>query len=97
MGEPTELDTDILDRSGRLRRLGLAALIAAVATFFTLNSMIHSGQGPQKDPIGQTSVVLMGVFMFVLSTALCAKFIGRIHAQRMRDKRARAEARTSAS
>ncbi|MGE0404228.1 MAG: hypothetical protein AB7T06_46395 [Kofleriaceae bacterium] len=99
MGEPTEptLDTDILDRTGRLKRIGLAILIGGTATFFMLNSMIHSGRGPQQDPIGQTSVVMMGVIMFVLSTAMCAKFIGRIHAQRTRDKRARAAARTSAT
>jgi Kef-type K+ transport system membrane component KefB len=97
MGQPTELDEDILDRGGRLRRLGLAMLIAGVATFFMLTSMINSGRGPSQDPIGQTSVVMMGVIMFVLSTSVCAKFIGRIHAQRMRDKRARAAVRTSAS
>lgn len=94
-GEP--LDTDILDRGGRLRRLGLAALIGGVATFFMLNSMINSGRGPSEDPIGQTSVVMMGVIMFVLSTTMCARFISRIHAQRMRDKRSRAGVHTSAS
>ncbi|MFN0252982.1 MAG: hypothetical protein ACKV2T_39270 [Kofleriaceae bacterium] len=96
MGEPTELDTDILDRGGRLRRLGLAMLVAGVATFFMLSSMINSGRGPSEDPIGQTSVVMMGVIMFVLSTTVCATFIARVHAQRMRDKRARAGVRTSA-
>jgi len=92
----SDLDTDILDRSGRLKRIGLAMLIGGVATFFMMNSMIHSGQGPQKDPIGQASVVIMGVIMFVLSSAMCAKFISRIHAQRSRGKRERAAARTSA-
>lgn len=96
MGESTELDTDILDRGGRLKRIGLAMLIGGVATFFMLTSMINSGRGPQDDPIGQTSVVMMGVIMFVLSSAMCTKFIGRIHAQRRRDKLARAAARTSA-
>jgi hypothetical protein len=92
----SELDTDILDRSGRLKRIGLAMLIGGTATFFMLYSMIHSGRGPQQDPIGQTSVVMMGVVMFVLSSAMCTKFISRIHAQRNRGKRERAAVRTSA-
>lgn len=91
------LDTDILDRSGRLKRIGLAMLIGGVATFFMLSTMINSGRGPQQDPIGQTSVVMMGVVMFVLSSSMCAKLISRIHAQRTRDKRARAAGRTSAT
>jgi hypothetical protein len=96
MGDPTDLDTDILDRSGRLKRIGLAMVIGGTATFFMMYSMIHSGRGPQQDPIGQTSVVMMGVIMFVLSSAMCAKFISRIHAQRNRGKRERAAVRTSA-
>ncbi len=97
MGEPSDLDTDILDRGGRLKRIGLAMLIGGVATFFTMYSMIHSGRGPQEDPIGQTSVVMLGVVMFVLSSAMCTKFLSRIHAQRTRDKLARAAVRTSAN
>jgi hypothetical protein len=95
MPEP-ELDTDILDRSGRLKRIGLAMLIGGTATFFMLYSMINSGAGPQKDPIGQTSVVMMGVIMFVLSSAMSLKFISRIRAQRIRGMNARAAVRTSA-
>jgi hypothetical protein len=97
MGEMTEPDTDILDRGGRLKRIGIAMLIGGTATFLMLYSMIHSGRGPQEDPIGQTSVVMMGVVMFVLSTAMCTKFLSRIHAQRRRDKLARAAVRTSAN
>jgi Kef-type K+ transport system membrane component KefB len=91
-----ELDTDILDRSGRLKRIGLAMLVGGVATFFMLYSMIHSGKGPQQDPIGQTSVVMMGVVMFVMSSAMTLKFIARMRAARSRHTTARAAARTSA-
>jgi membrane protein insertase Oxa1/YidC/SpoIIIJ len=89
MGDSTEPDQDIFDRGPRLKRIGLAMLIAGVATFFMLRSMINSGKGPQKDPIGQTSVVMMGVMMFVLSAVMVHKFIVRIHEQRKRQRAAK--------
>lgn len=82
MGDSSELDQDIFQRGPRLKRIGLAMLIGGVATFFMLRSMIHSGKGPQQDPIGQTSVLMMGVMMFVLSSLMCHKFIVRMHEQR---------------
>ena len=85
---PGPTEADIFDRSGRLKRIGIAMLIAGVATFFTLRAMIDSGKGPQKDPVGQASVVLVGLFMFVLSAVTCLKFITRIHEQRKRMKAA---------
>jgi hypothetical protein len=93
----TELDTDILDRGGRLRRICLAMLIGGVATFLVLYMMVNSGRGPEKDPISQASVVIMGIVMFALSSSILTKFIGRRHAQRTRDKLARAAGRTSAT
>lgn len=80
----SELETDILDRGGRLRRIAVATLIGGTATFFVLRAMIHAGRGPQQDPIGQASVVLMGVFMFALSSVTVLKLITRLGARRRR-------------
>ena len=74
----TELDTDILDRGGRLKRIGLAMLVGGAITFVVLSAMINSGRGPQQDPIGQASVVIMGVIMFVLLSSVTHRVITRV-------------------
>jgi hypothetical protein len=74
----TELDTDILDRGGRLKRIALATLIGGAFTFVVLSAMINSGRGPQQDPVGQASVVIMGVIMFVLVSSVAHRLILRV-------------------
>jgi len=72
-------DEDIFDRKGRLARIGLAVLFSAAVTFLLMNAIIHSGKGPQKDPVGQGSVVIMTIAMFLIVASTAHKLITRVH------------------
>lgn len=84
MTEP--IDTDIMDRKGRLFRIGIAVVFALVVTALCMNAMINSGKGPQEDPVGQASVIIVGIAMFVLTGSTAHKIIVRWHENRRRNK-----------
>ena len=67
---------DLRDTRGRLKKLALAALIGAVLTFFTVRAMMSSGHGNQ-DPVGASIMPLLGVFIFVLTTAFAHRIVSK--------------------
>jgi hypothetical protein len=68
-------DTDLHNYRGRLAKLGVAALIGAILTGFSIKAMTSSGRGPNEDPIGVGSVVMLAFAMFILTTAFAHKII----------------------
>ena len=68
---------DLRNTRGRLKKLALAALIGAVLTFFTVLAMSSSGRGPNHDPVGASIMPLLGVFMFVLTTAFAHRILSK--------------------
>lgn len=84
MTEP--IDTDIMDRKGRLGRIAIAVVFALLVTALCMNAMINSGRGPQQDPVSQASVVIMAIAMFLLTASTAHKIIVRWHENRRRNK-----------
>lgn len=73
MDEPT----DLRNTRVRLIRLAISALIGGVLTFFTIQAMTSSGRGPNTDPIGTSSVGLLAIAIFVITTLFANKFISK--------------------
>lgn len=71
------MDADIRNTKPRLIRLGIAALIGAVLTFFTIRAMLDSGPGPNTDPVGSGSVVMLAIAIFVVTTMFAHKFLSK--------------------
>jgi hypothetical protein len=67
---------DLRDTRGRLRKLAIAAAIGAVLTFFTVKAMTSSG-GSNHDPVGASIMPLLGIFIFVLTTAFANKILSK--------------------
>lgn len=86
------MDEDIFDRKGRLARIGIAVLFSGAITFLVMNAIIHSGKGPQKDPVGQGSVVIMSIAMFLLVASTAHKLITRVHEARKAARKLAADA-----
>ncbi len=70
-------NVDIRNTRARLVKLGIAALIGAVLTFFTVTSIVSDGRGPNTDPIGASSVGLLAIAIFVVTTMFAHKFISK--------------------
>lgn len=68
---------DLRDTRGRLKKLALSALIGAVLTFFTVRAMTSSGHGGNHDPVGASIMPLLGVFIFVLTTAFAHRIVSK--------------------
>ena len=73
--EPTP---DIRDRRGRLRRLLIAATIGGAITAAGLYGILAVAVEPNKDPVAGASVVMLGIAMFVVATAVTLGIIGRL-------------------
>ena len=71
-----EPDTDIRNTNGRLKTLAIAAAIGAVFTYFTIRALT-AGRGPNPDPIQGSSVYLLAIFDFVLTTTLAMKILSK--------------------
>jgi hypothetical protein len=67
---------DLRNTRGRLKKLALAALIGAVLTFFTVRAMMSTSHG-NSDPVGASIMPLLGVFIFVLTTAFAHKIVSK--------------------
>lgn len=69
--------TDLRNFRPRLIRLAIAAVIGAVLTWFTIQSMSNSGRGPNHDPIGASSVGVLAIAIFVMTTLASYSIISR--------------------
>ena len=78
---PAELDTDLRNVKPRLIRLAIAATIAAVLTYFTMQAMVSSGRGPSADPISGSSVGVLSIAIFVMTTLASYSLISRKRAE----------------
>ena len=72
-----EAITDLRDTRRRLIRLAIAAAISAVFTWFTIQAMTSSGPGPNHDPVGASSVPLLGIAIFVVLTGVAHGILSR--------------------
>ena len=71
------MSTDIRNTRGRLVKLGIAAAIGGILTFFTVMAMTSTGRGANGDPVGMTIMPLLGVAIFVVTTSMAHKIISK--------------------
>jgi hypothetical protein len=71
------MDTDLRNTKARLVKLGLAAVIGAILTWFTMASVNSSGPGPNKDPVGSGEVPMLAIAIFVVTTAFAHAILAR--------------------
>ena len=69
--------TDLRDTKGRLQRLAIAAAVALVVTGFVMH-WINSVSRANADPVGASTVPLLAIAMFVVTTALGAGLLSRL-------------------
>lgn len=69
--------TDLRNFRPRLIRLGVAAAISAVLTWFTMQAMVSSGRGPSSDPVSSSSVGVLGIAIFVIVTMATYSIVSR--------------------
>ena len=68
---------DIRNTRGRLIKLAIAAAIGGVLTFFTVLAMTSSGRGANHDPIGLSIMPLLGLAIFVMTTAMTHRILSK--------------------
>jgi hypothetical protein len=73
---------DLRDSRGRLTRLGIAAAISLVVTFFVMHAINSWSRPANSDPIGSSTVPLLAIGMFVVVTAFVAGLLARIARRR---------------
>jgi hypothetical protein len=72
-----DLSHDVRDHRGRLIRLAVAIVIGAVVTIVAMR-WIHSVSAPvNSDPVATSSVGLLAIAIFVVTTAFAAAMIAR--------------------
>ena len=62
------MDTDILDRRGRLARFVGATTIGLVVTLVLMNLISRVAASPNADPISQVSPILLGLGIFTVAS-----------------------------
>ena len=62
-------DIDLRDSRGRLTRLGISAAIALVVTVITMHFINGWSRPANADPIGASTVPLLAIGVFVVTTA----------------------------
>ena len=72
---------DLRNTRARLKTLALAIAIGAVMTFFTVKAMLSSGPAPNTDPVGGSTVGLLAIFVFVISTMFASKVLSKKRAR----------------
>ncbi|MBL9014795.1 MAG: hypothetical protein JNL83_11495 [Myxococcales bacterium] len=72
-----EIDTDLRNVRRRLVRLAIASAISAVLTYLTMQAMVSSGRGPSADPISSSSVGVLSIAIFVITTLVSYSVISR--------------------
>ena len=60
------MDTDLLDRRGRLVRLAIASAIGLVITLGIMHLIQGVARKPNPDAISQASPIFLGLAMFVV-------------------------------
>jgi hypothetical protein len=61
-------ETDLRNFRPRLIRLAIAAAVGAVLTYFTVHAMASSGRGPNADAISSSSVGVLAIAIWVITT-----------------------------
>jgi len=69
---------DLRDVRGRLRRLGIAAVLGLALTALAMHAIDGSGPPANSDPVGASAVPLLAIGMFVVTTAVIASVLGRL-------------------
>lgn len=69
---------DLLDRRGRLRRLAASSAIGLVITVLVVQLIASVATVASDDPIGQSSVVVCAVGVFLVATSFAHLVISRI-------------------
>jgi hypothetical protein len=69
---------DLRDRRGRLIRFAIAVVIGVLVTTFVLGEIRSVAAEPNTDPISGSSVELLAVGMFVVTSALALTTITAI-------------------
>jgi len=69
---------DLLDRRGRLRRLALASALGLVVTVLVIQLIASVATVSAKDPIGQSSVVVCAIGVFLVATSAAHMVIERV-------------------
>lgn len=69
---------DLRDQAARLRRLALAAVIAAVVTAVVMRWINSVSGAPNSDPVGSSTVWLLAIAMFVVTTAGLSSLFARL-------------------
>lgn len=72
-----DADTDLRNFRPRLIRLAIASAISAVLTWFTVQAMVSSGRGPSADPISGSSVGVLTIAIFVITTLGAYSIVSR--------------------
>jgi hypothetical protein len=79
---PDLTQIDLHGYGPRLRKIAIAAVIGAVLTLFAVKGMTSSGRGPNTDPVGMGSVIMVAIAMFVVTTAFAHKILSKKRALR---------------
>jgi cation transporter-like permease len=69
---------DLLDRRGRLRRLAAASAVGLAITVLVIQLIGSVATVASNDPIGQSSVVVCAVGVFLVATSFAHLVIARI-------------------
>ncbi len=69
---------DLLDRRGRLRRLAAASALGLVITVLVIQQIAGVATVSSKDPIGQSSVVVCAIGVFLVATSAAHMVIERL-------------------
>jgi len=71
------MDTDLRNTRARLIKLAIAAAIGAVLTWFAMQAMTSSGPAANRDPVGASTVPLLAIAVFVVTTAVTHGILSR--------------------
>jgi hypothetical protein len=68
---------DLMDRRGRLKRLGVAVAIGLAITVVVMWAIMSVSITPNKDPVAGSSVGLLAIFVFIVTTATAHSLVNR--------------------
>ena len=73
-----DLSIDNRDRTGRLVRFGIAVAIGLVVTLVTMGWIASVSAPPNSDPVGGSSVGLLAIAIFVVTSTLALGVITKL-------------------
>lgn len=71
------MDTDLRNTKARLIRLAIAAVIGGVLTWLAMEAMTSSGPSANRDPVGASTVPLLAIAVFVVTTLVAHGILSR--------------------